>query len=52
MELMTLLEGRVDLSTFEFKTGRFLDVGEVPPKRVRVRTVTRQNINLTVLNES
>lgn len=36
VELISVMEGFLDLSTFEYKTGKFLD-GEAPPIRVRSR---------------
>ncbi|XP_008291696.1 methyl-CpG-binding domain protein 1b isoform X2 [Stegastes partitus] len=36
VELISVLEGVLDLSTFEYKTGKFLD-GEAPPVRIRHR---------------
>uniref|UniRef100_UPI0037E965F5 methyl-CpG-binding domain protein 1b isoform X2 n=1 Tax=Semicossyphus pulcher TaxID=241346 RepID=UPI0037E965F5 len=36
VELTSVMEGQLDLSTFEYRTGKFYD-GEVPPVRVRQR---------------
>lgn len=36
VELTSVLEGHIDLTTFEYKTGKFYD-GEAPPIRIRHR---------------
>lgn len=36
VELLSVLEGQLDMTTFEYKTGKFLD-GEAPPIRFRHR---------------
>ncbi|XP_039972271.1 methyl-CpG-binding domain protein 1b isoform X2 [Xiphias gladius] len=40
VELASLLEGLLDLSAFEYKTGKFYD-GEAPPTRIRNRAKRR-----------
>uniref|UniRef100_A0A8C2ZD16 Methyl-CpG-binding domain protein 1b n=1 Tax=Cyclopterus lumpus TaxID=8103 RepID=A0A8C2ZD16_CYCLU len=37
VELISLMEGQLDLSTFEYKSGKFYN-GEAPPIRIRHRT--------------
>ncbi|XP_056294157.1 methyl-CpG-binding domain protein 1b [Pseudoliparis swirei] len=37
VELISLMEGQLDLSTFEYKSGKFYN-GEAPPVRIRHRT--------------
>ncbi|XP_068450945.1 methyl-CpG-binding domain protein 1b isoform X2 [Clinocottus analis] len=37
VELVSLMEGQLDLSTFDYKSGKFYD-GEAPPVRIRHRT--------------
>ncbi|CAJ1051311.1 methyl-CpG-binding domain protein 1b [Xyrichtys novacula] len=40
VELLSVLEGQCDLSSFEYKSGKFLE-GEVPPIRIRHRAKRR-----------
>lgn len=39
MELLSVLNGTLDLTTFDYKTGQFCD-SKVPPIRIRARKVS------------
>lgn len=52
VELVSVLNGILDLTTFDYKTGQFCD-GKVPPIRIRSRKVSnplsRRDFNVTVI---